>query len=78
MLKVIDSFNSRDFVDLDESEMESIQGGFCREGFSFYPAGSIVKRDDGNYYKCIDKPAWKGGDVWRVWTPESTEGFGSR
>ena len=68
-ISILDLVDSRYIVDFDNSEMENIQGGFCREGFSIYPEGSIVKRGDGYYYKCTDRPWYKGGDVWRVYKP---------
>ncbi len=67
MRKITDLVDSKISFDLQESEMENIQGGYCREGFSVYAEGSIAKRDDGNYYQCVDRPWYSGGDVWRLY-----------
>jgi len=40
--------------DLIDSELKNIQGGYCREGTNIYPEGSVVMREDGKLYECVD------------------------
>jgi hypothetical protein len=56
MLKVRDSFNSKDIIELKESEEEKITGGWP-EGSACSPRGKILEYN-GNKYRCADRPLW--------------------
>ena len=63
MLKITDLVDSRDVVDLHESEMKSIRGGDCDYGNQDYEPGEEAYFG-GQWNKCTDIPWYKGGDDW--------------
>lgn len=68
MLKITDLFDSKNFVELHDSEMKIIQGGLCIEpfhdGLNFYPVGTVLKQADGHTSKCVDIPGSSAYGVW--------------
>jgi hypothetical protein len=62
IIKTTDLFDSGVFVDLDELEMTSIQGGSCEYASKNYEAGSTIRQADG-VYTCLDVRFWS--DRWQ-------------
>ena len=63
MLKITDLVDSRDVVDLYESEMKSIRGGDCDYGIQNYKPGEYAYFGD-QWNICTDYPWYQGGDDW--------------
>ncbi len=63
IIKNKDLFDSGVFVDLHESEMESINGGQGLSGEACSPRGRIYTEADGDKYQCKDSFLWSS-DKW--------------